>query len=339
MSAVHIGHHFFGAGNAGDDWMMAGFLGAVSADSTRRFTCCVPCPLAPLQARFPQVEWLPYDATTRQRAVQDCDAWLGLGGSPFQSGASRWFIDHLAAEAQLCRAAHKPMYFLGIGGQDPAAYALPEVQAVLRQADRIWTRDECTASTAAAAGGTDRVTAGADLAHLHFRRSAVPAAQAGRFSAVLNFDYTAMPAWLPAAVQVADQLGATEKIWAVQEDRALPGAERWLFEELTPAQRSGWQLRQETLANWPSGQWLLSSRYHSTLAGAWAGSRAVVIALNEKLRAAADETGFPVFGLQDDPDRLKELFGQSQIVPRARLEARADLAAKCCAEFFRIVGD
>ena len=230
------------------------------------------------------------------------------------------------------------MYFLGIGGQDPDAYALPEVQAVIRQAERIWTRDERSAAAAAAAGGEDHVLAGADLAHLHFRRAALPPAQVGRFSSVLNFDYGAMPAWLPQAVEVAEQLGATEKIWAVQEERALPGAERWLFDQLAPAERVGWQLRQETLKHWPSGQWLLSSRYHSTLAGAWAGSRAVVVGLNEKLRAAADETGFPVFGLQDDPAMLLGLFQEAVVVPRERLERRAELAAKCCAEFFRVCG-
>jgi len=347
LSSVHIGHHFFGAGNAGDDWMMAGFLSAVPASSTQRvgdngllhrFTCCVPYPLGPLRARFPQVEWLPDDEPTRRAAIERCDVWLGLGGSPFQSAVSRWFVDHLAAEAAFCRTADKPMFFLGIGGQDPAAYALPEMTAVLQQAEHLWTRDERTAEAAQTAGAGSRVSAGADLAHLHFRRTQIPAAQIGRFSAVLNVEYATMPAWLPSALGVAGQLGAAEKIWAVQEDRPLPGAERWLFNQLTPAQRAGWQLRRAALADWPSGEWLLSSRYHSTLAGAWAGSRGVVIGLNEKLKAAADETGFPVFGLEDDPRCLTQLFEGSQVVPRERLKARADLAAKCCAEFFRMVG-
>jgi hypothetical protein len=348
LSSVHIGHHFFGAGNAGDDWMMAGFLSAVPVGSAQRvgdnalhhrFTCCVPYPLAPLQARFPQVDWLPYDEPTRRAAIERCDVWLGLGGSPFQSAVSRWFVDHLAAEAEFCREAEKPMFFLGIGGQDPATYALPEMTAVLHQAKHLWTRDERTAQAAKTAGAGSRISVGADLAHLHFRRTAIPAAQTGRFSTVLNFEYAAMPVWLPSALTVAGQLAAAEKIWAVQEERPLPGAERWLFDQLNPTQRQGWNLRQETLEQWPSGQWLLSSRYHSTLAGAWAGSRAVIIGLNEKLRAAADETGFPVFGLEDDPGHLKELFEGSRVVPRARLEARADLAAKCCTEFFRMVGD
>lgn len=347
MSSVHIGHHFFGAGNAGDDWMMAGFLSAVPASSTprvggnalhHRFTCCVPYPLGPLRVRFPEVEWLPYDEPTRRAAIERCDAWLGLGGSPFQSAVSRWFVDHLAGEAAFCLTAAKPMFFLGIGGQDPATYAVPEMTAVLRQARHLWTRDERTAQAAQAAGAGSRVSLGADLAHLHFRRTTIPAAQTGRFTAVLNFEYAAMPAWLLSALGVADQLAAEEKIWAVQEERPLPGAERWLFDQLTPSLRAGWQLRQETLDHWPSGQWLLSSRYHSTLAGAWAGSRGVVIGLNEKLQAAADETGFPVFALEDDPRGLKQLFDGSQVVPRPRLEARAELAAKSCAEFFRMVG-
>jgi len=318
--------------------MMAGFLAAVPQGWTGRFTCCVPYALQPLRARFPQVEWLPYDQDTRRSAVDRCSVWLGLGGSPFQSAVSCWFIDHLAEEALLCKAANKPMYFLGIGGQDPAAYALPAVADVLRQVQHVWTRDAMTAEAALAVSGGSSVTAGADLAHVHFRQATPQAAKHGRFSAVLNFDYASMPAWLPSALDVADQLGAAEKVWAVQEERLLPGAERWLFDQLTAEQRHGWQLRQEPLERWPSGQWLLSSRYHSTLAGAWAGSRAVIVGLNEKLRAAADETGFPVFELGENPERLKGRFEEARVVPRERLVARAELAAKCCAEFFSAVG-
>lgn len=334
MRTIHIGHHFFGAGNQGDDWMMAGFLSAVPKAEPFRLTCCVPYALPPLRSRFPEVEWLPYDETSRRQAIDECSVWLGLGGSPFQTAGSRWFIDHLAEEARWCAAADKPMYYLGIGGQDPAAYALPEIQAVLAQGRGIWTRDARTAAAIEQSGPAAPVQVGADLAHLYFQTGAVPAAVPGRLTAVLNFDYEDRPRALAPLIAALGPIGATERIWAVQEERPLPGAEHALYEQLAPAERDGWQIRQEPLARWPSGEWLLSSRYHATLAGAWAGSKAVVIALNEKLRAAADETGFPVFELEDDPGRLPRLFERSQRVNRSVLEAQAELAAKACGEFW-----
>ena len=40
---VHIGHHFYGAGNFGDDIMLAGFLTALfDKDVKIHLTCCTP---------------------------------------------------------------------------------------------------------------------------------------------------------------------------------------------------------------------------------------------------------------------------------------------------------
>src|ERR1035438_2265954 len=104
VKTVHLGHHFFGAGNLGDDFMLAGFLSALGGRAAR-LTCCVPRPAGPLARRFPGIDWLPYDDSTRRACIENCDAWLGLGGSPWQAAVSSWFADHLAAELRFCDAA------------------------------------------------------------------------------------------------------------------------------------------------------------------------------------------------------------------------------------------
>src|SRR6266542_643277 len=115
---IHLGHHFYGAGNLGDDFMLAGFLAAMrTLTPGATFSCCVPFALEPLQKRFTAINWLPYDDATRARCIAGCDVWLGLGGSPFQSAQSRWFIDHLVREETLCAREKKPMFFLGVGVQ------------------------------------------------------------------------------------------------------------------------------------------------------------------------------------------------------------------------------
>src|SRR5262245_9671031 len=122
MATIHIGHHFFGAGNFGDDLMLQGFLDAC-AGREDTFTCCMP--FGSQHRRFPRVEWRSYEAAAREQSVRDCDVWLGLGGTPFQSDSGPWFLEHLAEELELCRRFRKPMYFLGVGVGNREALADP----------------------------------------------------------------------------------------------------------------------------------------------------------------------------------------------------------------------
>ncbi len=342
---IHLGHHFYGAGNLGDDFMVAGFLAAMRTLAPRAtFTCCVPFALEPLARRFPAIQWLPYDEPTRARCVAECDAWLGLGGSPFQSAQSRWFIDHLAREAALCEAAGKKMFFLGIGVQTSAELAQPEVRRLCSRAAGIWTRDAGSADVLAALPSRpDHLEKAADLAHLFFRDQRPPTAVAGRVTVVANFDYGSW-AGQAALLRATDALPATDRVWLAQESRELGGAERALHAALPARDRARWRLVipdesgapiTTALSHWPSGEWLVTSRYHAALAGAWAGSKIVVVATNEKLRAAAHELGAPLLSpLADEAAAARALATTSSPRP---LNASADLALAACADFVRRV--
>ena len=384
MKRIHLGHHFYGAGNLGDDFMLAGFLAALRMGATQnpgartaepvsptptsllphsptpafphsRFpslspslslTCCVPEGHERLSRRFPEIRWLPYDEATRRAAIGECDAWLGLGGSPFQCAVSRWFVDHLETERRVCAAAGKPMYFLGVGGQDPAAYALPEMRAVCLQAEKIWTRDTATADTLAHELPGVRVAAAADLSHLFFEANPPPAAAPGRLTAVLNFDYAGWPA-LAGALAALDAIPARERVWLAQESRPLPGAEQWLYGQLPAGSQARWRLQiadtgepalPDVLARWPSGEWLLTSRFHATLAGAWAGSRVVVVATNDKLRAVAREFGLSALPPNTDPVALAAALRESPPAARSQLVRAAAAARQACHEWAATVG-
>jgi hypothetical protein len=210
----------------------------------------------------------------------------------------------------------------------------------------IWTRDQATANVLAGILRTGRVRAAADLAHIFLERNPPPAASTGRLTAALNFDYSGWSG-LDGGLRAVERLPAGERIWFAQETRPLPGAEQWLYARIAPEQRGKWRLQlAETgddqlpaaLARWASGQWLLTSRFHAALTGAWAGSRAAVIATNEKLRGAAAECGYPIFALDRDPMDLADLMLSSAPPPRSRMQARAALARQACREFFTTIG-
>lgn len=344
---IHLGHHFFGAGNLGDDFMLGGFLAALpAAGRAVELTCCVPHPLEPLRQRFPQVRWLAYLPDLREACIAACDVWLGLGGAPWQSAVSPWFADHLAGESERCAAHRRPMFFLGVGGQDPAAYAQPALRRAAEQAEGIWTRDERSAGALAAFLPAGRVRAAADLAHIFFAAHSPPPAAPGRLTAVLNFDFGGWPG-LGGGLAALARLPARERVWLAQESRPLPGGEMVLYQGLAGAERARWRLQAAdspgaaltaVLAGWPSGEWLLAARFHATLAAAWAGSRAVVLATNDKLAGVAAECGYPLFPLEGDPAGLAELLIAAPRPAAARLQDRAAAAEQACQEFFAAIG-
>ena len=63
---LHIGHTFFGAGNIGDDLVLAGFLDGISGAPGLRLTCGTRYDIASQRRRFPQIEWsVDTDASRR----------------------------------------------------------------------------------------------------------------------------------------------------------------------------------------------------------------------------------------------------------------------------------
>ena len=339
---IHLGHHFYGAGNLGDDFMLAGFLGAMRAlQIPATFTCCVPFPLAPLQQRFRAIEWLPYEPTLRRRCIDASDMWLGVGGSPFQSSLSRWFVDHLVEDAETCARAGTPMFFLGVGVQTTHELGLPDVRRICSQAAGIWTRDAESSARIHSLPSPPPVETAADLAHIFFREFRPPPVKDGRVALVPNFDFGS---WLGqgAVLRVVEKMPARERVWLAQESRALPGAERALYAGLTDAERSAWQFISpeipgaalaEVLARWPSAEWLLTARYHAALAGAWAGAKIVIISTNEKLRGAAAELRSPF--VSPDADETMVARAIANASPIAMPHALAERAQAACAELMR----
>jgi hypothetical protein len=339
---VHLGHHFYGAGNLGDDFMLAGFLAAMrQLAPTATFTCCVPFGLEPLRQRFPQVEWFPLEDADRERCIAACDLWLGLGGAPFQSAQSRWFLDHLLGELDRCTRAGRPMFYLGIGIQTAAELAEPDVRQLVGRAAHVWTRDFGSAEKLRALPSRPPIEAAADLAHIFFRDNPPPPAQPKRLTLVANFDYDSWRGQ-EACLYAAKQLPATERVWLAQEARELPGAERRLFQMLPSTEKPWWTFVSpenpgaplaEVLAGWPSAEWLITARYHAAVAAAWAGSKVVVISTNEKLRSAATDLHAPLLPLAADEAAVaRALAAAKPAKPPGHLADRAMLA---CADFMR----
>ena len=334
MLSIHIGHHFFGAGNIGDDFMLAGFLRCLRRRIDRlHFSCCSPHDLHSQRRRFPAIQWLPYTLETRREAIAGADAWLGLGGSPFQSDDGDWFIDHLLQEQSLCRELRLPMWYLGVGINDQAALQRAEVRRLIEGAERIWTRDAPSARLLAAfTTDPSKVTPAADLAHCFLSDHASFAARSG---VAMCINLARDPLRYAGDIERwVRELPMERLSWLVQEIRELPGAERRIFSALSPDTRQrlteclpdySAPTARDLASAWPRAAAVITSRYHAALTQAWAGAAIGILAINDKLRGAAEDLSLPCFDRPSDivfPPALKRL----KPVPRRLLKRRAHQA-------------
>lgn len=341
---IHLGHHFYGAGNLGDDLMLAGFLRALGdLDPRAEVSGAVPFDRTALERRFPIIRWHGMGREERRQCVAACDTWLGLGGSPFQHAQSRWFVDHLAEEAALCRELGKPMYFLGIGVQGEDELEDTAVRTILAQARAVWTRDLPSAIRIHRLDPKIRVESAADLAHVHLAALPPPKAEAGTVAVVANFDYGEWPG-RDAVLDAVESTAPKHKIWLAQESRDLPGAERALYAALPEARKRAWELvapdeagvsLKAAVARWPGAELLVTARYHAALTAAWAGSRIVIIATNEKLRGAAGELGAPQITSSATREAVARACAEARPITDPKPLALA--ARRACAEWHATV--
>lgn len=293
-----------------------------------------------MQLRFPQIEWLPYDPQVRERAIACCDAWLGLGDTPFQTVLGDWMLDHLLQEAEWCRRFGKPMYYLGVGGDAAEFSSHPKVRTLAGQAAHIWTRDRRSAQLLQRSAPRAFIDVGADLAHLWLADFVFPRPTTGAIGLVLNFEerWQATPAQLDQLVRTLARDWQVR--WLAQEVRSLNESEVSLYAALTDAAREVAPLRMPDYANapdvsallaaWDAPEWLLTSRYHAALIGAWAGWVTAVFPRSAKVRSAVDELGLATINSFADSASAVQVLASATPASRATLEAQAALAREAC---------
>lgn len=344
---IHIGHHFYGAGNFGDDLMIAGFLQAAAAAGVRaHWTCATPFDRAAQRRRFPEIAWLPYDEATRVEAVRSCDLWLGLGGPAFETDSGSWMAEHLAVETTLCERFRKSMYFLCVGCSNRDALNDTRIRAAIDRAEHIWTRDAWTKRVIDSFATEEKTTAGGDLAQLALAEHRWCDARPHSLAWLLHFDDRTMLEGHAVSTTV-QRSSRCEQHWLVQEIRRLNGSELENYDVLPPDIRGQLSLSApdyghgsmtQILDAWPVCETVVSSRFHGALAAAWRGAKLVVAMRNDKLRALVETLQCRSLECVDDADELSAAIATAQPVDRRLLEAEREKASQSCLEFFEAAG-
>ena len=319
--------------------MLAGFLAGV-AEFDIRLTCASAFDLDSQKHRFPQVEWLPYDGPAREAAMDASDAWVGVGDTPFQIVVGPWFLEHLEADLELCRRHRKPMFFLGVGVNEPGALDDRRARQVLEYASHIWARDARSAELLENCGAAGKVSQAADLAHVWLRGRVWPKVEHDVIGYVLNFED--LEQFNPQAVaDLVEGGGVMKHRWLVQETRPLQGSEQDLLSHLPQNVRSRLDVRtpayargtlEELVSSWGVPGSVVSSRYHAGLIAAWSQAHVLMVERNEKVRGLAGQiqlTSVPSFR---NANEIRRKLDEAKRVERRRLEDLADQAIRSCRE-------
>ncbi len=343
---VHIGHHFYGAGNFGDDLMMGGFIAAVRPYLDHlRLTCSIPHNLGSQRFRFPEIEWHGYDEGMREELVGSCDAWVGSGGSPFQTDLGEWLLQHLEDERLRCERHKVPMYFLGVGTNNQEAITHPIVRKLLRTIQHTWTRDVLTAETLRQLVGNRSVTRGSDLAHIYLSEQPMPRPDPGTTSLLLHFENSEQ--FDPTVIEEFIKGRGGRVSWCFQECRRIDGSEEMNLRRLSEEVRKQLVISRPDYGNQTLVAYLdsmnhpsmvITSRFHGGITAAWMRAKVVLVERNLKISSLSTDLGAVSLRTLDSLASLERAVSGSAIVEDELLQSRAHLARKTVLDFLNVIG-
>jgi polysaccharide pyruvyl transferase WcaK-like protein len=338
-----MGFDYYGAGNAGDDLMVGGFLRALELLGFDRplelFSFYYEDP-ASQRRRFPQIQWIDkrQGHWINNPALRGVDCWAGVGDTPIQMTSGPWFFDALRADVP--HVGRFPIRrLINVGAESEVLSHEMSLAHLLQTFERITTRDGMSLGVYRALGAPEgRCRAGADLAHLFLRDFAAAAAPAREFDlGVVIAGDTLSDADIETVGEFLLQAPA-KVAFIANETRPKATMERGIYDRLVkrhgPRMLAAAQLLVPDYAQGSMADLLepiakcrtiLSSRYHAALAAAWLGCKVGVIARSSKLQAIAEELRVPVLAPPLAGDALRQLADRATPVPRQLL---ADLAGK-----------
>lgn len=357
-AALALAFDFYGAGNIGDDLMMAGFLDALEELAPTPHAGCLSATAWDIDAqrrRFPSIEWVaPADWEARLAASGGPSGrtWVGVGGTPFQFLCGPWFLNALR-KARARWGGFDRRVMVNIGAEAELGEAAAGFRELARDVDRISTRDAHTTDVLTSTLGVpaERLFTAADLANIALPRLLRRPAPAPAFDlGIILAAYMLAPGDVEAVGRFALSRGSPVA-WLVNDVRPNPGHEIAVLRDLigrigpelrtattllTPAYRDGDTA--DLIAPIRACRTVLSSRYHGLLAAAWSGARIAAIGGASKVESLARELGVPVAEPPLTLDALRDLERAARTVERERLERLRELALRGVAFALRLPG-
>jgi polysaccharide pyruvyl transferase WcaK-like protein len=315
--SILFGFDFYGAGNIGDDLMLAGYLEpSVTPDAATSGSCKL---VSTQKDRFPSVTWFPRNSpewnAERRRLISSSPIWLGVGDTPFQLSSGDWSVNHLIKETRCLEGmSDTPMLMIGVGAETAIEKAQSALQPVLDRVDYIWARDSHSAEILCKIGlRSEKISVASDLAHISLSMIfPTPLPSTHRDIVAINYFSERPEASDLEAIRLFSlSLNKTEEVVYASTEarkkmerrtynriyRISPLSLSYHFKPSRPLPAfvspdySALTVR-ELISPITMADTVLSSRYHGVLAAAWAGRRVGVFGgRSSKVDELAKELG------------------------------------------------
>ena len=340
---LFVGFDFYGAGNVGDDLMLAGFLDILLQHPSVKISCIIPHNIRSQLRRFPEVEWLSSSQSNRAEIISRHDCWVGVGGTPFQIMSGPWFLNKILMDINTINGRSTPMYMLGVGAESEALNARDVVSQIARAMKHIWTRDKFTHDLLVDHFrlNTEKVTIGSDLANIFLQEIF------SEVNPISNRQYELAVTYYAERQEKTDRnqlrkfikhMGSHKSVIFVGNEtrqnrsfeygiyRTMFGGVRKLFQKTSvdyyaPDYENA-NLK-ELVRHFQDYKVVMASRYHTLLVAAWAGCKSVALARSSKIEALANELNVPLLKSPLSLDSIYDGYEKAEYVSKERLKQMA----------------
>jgi Polysaccharide pyruvyl transferase len=347
-----IGVDFFGAGNLGDDLMLAGFLTGSKylglAGKLGHLEAICSYDRNSQAIRFPEIKWIDgNDDEVCKAAIKRADAILGIGGTPFQMTVGDWLLK-IIEEIIALKRNDCPFAFVNVGAENEAECEKASFQEVLKNVVSISVRDADSMALLARWRGSNpkpELIPGPDLAHISLRDICAEhppiSLRPQELGLVVGHD-TLGPDDVETILSWLIQSRRTAA-WITCEVRNMAGGEYQLylknrhrfdniiFRYIKPRIRLHRPRYQtcslaELVQPFSLCQTVLSTRYHGILSAAWSGCRVGGIARSSKVKWLCKQLRIPMIEPPFTREAMSGLLDDAVVVAKSDLEHLRDQA-------------
>jgi len=327
---IFLGFDFYGAGNIGDDLMLAGLLTLIPAE--HQLTCVLPRDPASQVHRFPRIHWIQGGDREREDAIRQCDLWLGAGATPFSPVHRAWLLRHMDRDLQHCRRFDKPVALVGVDAEQSLLHSEHRDLGarILEQCRSVITRDQASVAVLQTLDyeAGEKVMPGIDLANFYLATRNWPKVSENGMShvGVCYWEECMDPTHWACLRSILYQLrseGVRHTFFANEVRRDFEASVyRRVFRFLDRV-RFGKHSRfycpnyatsslEGLISHYRLYDTVLSSRYHALLIAAWSGSRPLAIGHRTKVVSLVRDLEIPWIPYPGSLNRLLDIYQQAK---------------------------